>query len=90
MEVNILEQGKDFIKVELVGEDHTLANLLKEELNNDSQVIVSGYKKDHPLIGNPILIVKTDGKKDPIKAITSCVARLKKKHIELLVNIRKL
>ena len=90
MEVKILEQGKDFVKVELVGEDHTLANALKDELNNDSHVTVSGYKRDHPLVGNPILVVKTDGKEDPIKAISACIVRLKKKNSELLAQVKKI
>jgi len=90
MEVKILEQAKDFIKVELVGEDHTLANVLRDELNNDSHVKVSGYKRDHPLVGSPVLIVKTDGKEDPRKAIDACVARLKKKNSELLAQIKNI
>lgn len=90
MEVKILEQGKDFVKVELIGEDHTLANVLKDELNHDSHVTVSGYKIDHPLVGNPILVVKTDGKEDPIKAIIACIVRLKKKNSELLAQFKKI
>lgn len=90
MEVKVLEQTKDSIKIELVGEDHTLANILRDELNNDSHVEVSGYKRDHPLVGNPILIVKTDGKEDPRKAVEACVARLKKKNSELLVQIKNI
>ena len=90
MEVKILEQAKDFIKVELVGEDHTLANVLRDELNNDSHVVVSGYKRDHPLVGSPVLIVKTDGKEDPRKAVDACVTRLKKKNSELLTQIKKI
>ncbi len=90
MELNILDKGKDFIKIELVGEDHTLANALADELHNDSHVTVSGYKRDHPLVGSPVLVVKTDGKEDPIKAIEACVARLKKKNSEFLLQIKEI
>jgi len=90
MEVNILEQGKDFIKIELVGENHTLANALRDELNNDSHVTVSGYKRDHPLVGSPILVVKTDSKEDPMKSIEGCINRLKKKNSDLLLQVKKI
>ena len=90
MELRIIGEGKDFIKIELVGEDHTLANALKNELENDSHVKVAGYTKEHPLVSNPILMVKTDGKEAPKKAIESCVDRLKKKNSEYLVQIKKL
>ena len=90
MEVKILSEGKDFIKIELIGETHTLANALRNELNNDSSVNVAGYTKDHPLVGNPVLLVKTDGKKDVKKILMGAVDRLKKKNFELLSLIKKI
>ncbi len=90
MELRIVEEGKDFVKLELVGEGHTLANALKNELENDSHVKVAGYTKEHPLVSNPILMVKTDGKETPNKAIEACVDRLKKKNSAFLAQIKKL
>jgi len=90
METKVLEEGKNFIKIELIGEDHTLSNALRNELNKDSHVEVAGYTYEHPLISNPILIVKTDGKESPNKAISVCVSRLKKKNSEFLLKIKKL
>jgi DNA-directed RNA polymerase subunit L len=90
MEVKILEESKNSIKVELIGENHTLASALGNELNNDSHVLVAGYTYEHPLVSNPILIIKTDGKISPIKAINSCIASLKKNNSEFLVKIKKL
>ena len=90
MEIKILEKGKDFIKIELVGEGHTLANALKDELHNDEHVNVSGYIRDHPLVGNPILMLKTDGKQDPLKSLDLVIARLKKKNLELLSYVKKI
>ena len=90
MELRIVEEGKDFVKIELVGEDHTLANALKNELENASHVKVAGYTREHPLVSNPILMVKTDGKESPMKAIESTVDRLKKKNSAFLAQIKKL
>jgi|TARA_Y100000034_G_C6893287_1_gene411373 DNA-directed RNA polymerase subunit L len=90
MEVKILEEEKGFIKIEIIGEDHTLANALRKELWNDSHVKVAGYNIDHPLVGNPVLIVETDGKEDPKKALNSAVDRLKKKNSELLLKFSEI
>lgn len=88
MEVKILEETKESIKIELQGEDHTLANVLRRELWNDSHVKIAGYNVDHPLIGNPILVVETDGKEDPKKALLAAVDRIKKKNADFLVKIK--
>lgn len=90
MEIKVLEEGKNFVKIELIGENHTLANALRNELNNGPHVEVAGYTYEHPLVSNPVLIVKTDGKESPNKAISACVSRLKKKNSEFLLKIKKL
>ncbi len=90
MEIKILEEEKSSIKIEIIGEDHTLANALRKELWNDFHIKIAGYNIDHPLTGNPILIVETDGKEDPKKALNSAVERLKKKNSELLLKFDKI
>jgi len=88
METKILEESKDSLKVEIQGEDHTLANALRKELWSDSHVKITGYNIEHPLIGNPVLIVETDGKEEPKKALVSAVERLKKRNSEFLVKFK--
>ncbi len=88
MEIKVLEADKKSIKIELEGEDHTLANALRRELWEDTHVKIAGYNVDHPLIGSPILIVETDGKEDPKKALSSAVGRLKKKNADFLAKIK--
>lgn len=90
MEINVLEETKKSIKIELVGEDHTLSNALRQELWNDSEIIISGYNIDHPLIDSPILVVETSGKKEARKTLFDAVDRLKKKNEELLSKLKKL
>ncbi len=62
MELNIVEEGKNKLLLEVEGEDHTFCNALKNELLNDSHVKVATYNIKHPLVSNPVLIVETDGK----------------------------
>ncbi len=88
MEIKVLEKDKGKLKLEVVGEDHTLMNALRKELWEDKDTEVAGYRIDHLLIGNPILIV--EHKKDAKKALLEAVERLKKKNKEFKSKISKL
>ena len=90
MEIKIIDQGKDFVKIELIGETHTFANALKNEASNNPHVVVAGYTYEHPLVDNPIIMVKTDGKKDPKKILSDVINEIKKKNSEFLLKIKKL
>lgn len=90
MEVNILEESKNVLKVELIGEDNTLANALRHELWADSDVSVSGYNIDHPLVSFPVLVMETTGKKEARKVLFDAISRIKKKNSELLTKLQKL
>ena len=83
MEINILEEKAKRLVFELKGEDHTLCNVLREELWNDKSVTVAAYNISHPLVGIPKFFVETDGSKEPRKALKDAISRLKKKNSEL-------
>ena len=76
MEIKIIEDKKDRLLFEL-DETHTLCNVLKAELWNDSHVKSAGYSIKHPLISKPEIIVETDGA-DPRKTAIAAAQRLKK------------
>ena len=59
MEIVILEQTKNRLRIEVIGEDHTLCNALRKELWEDKDVEVAGYNMKHPLISEPEIIVET-------------------------------
>lgn len=77
MEANTIEEKKNKIIVELVGDTHTLPNVLKKELWSDKDVVVSGYNIEHPLVGKPHLVVQTK-KKAPRTALIDAAKRVKK------------
>jgi len=79
MEINIVEETKNKIIVELKGETHTFCNALKKELWNDKHVKIAGYNIAHPLIGVPRIVVETDGKETPKKALMEAAKRLSTK-----------
>jgi DNA-directed RNA polymerase subunit L len=60
MEINILEESKNRLVVEIKGESHALCNALKSELWNSKNVKVAGYNIAHPLVGTPKLVIETE------------------------------
>ncbi|MBU0536093.1 MAG: DNA-directed RNA polymerase subunit L [Nanoarchaeota archaeon] len=88
MELNVLEETKTKLVVEVKGEDSTLMNVLRKELYNDKDVKAAAYSIKHPSIGVPALIVETTGK-SPRDAITDALKRLKKNLADLDKKIAK-
>lgn len=70
MKLKILGKGKNTLRMKFEGEDHSLLNLLKETIwNNEGAKIDSvSYKKKHPYMGDPILLIKTE-KGNPEKVL---------------------
>ena len=77
MEINVIEQGKERMKFELKGEDHSFCNALKKELWQDKNVDISGYYVEHSLVSEPVFTVQVK-KGDAKKAVLDAVERLKK------------
>ena len=88
MEIKILEKTKNRLELEIKGEGHTLANALRKELWNDKNVNISGYKIEHALVSEPILVIETTSG-DPKQALISAINRLKKKNKELADKFKK-
>jgi DNA-directed RNA polymerase subunit L len=82
MEIKILEESKERLKIEIVGEGNTIANPLVKELWNDEHIKAAGYRIEHSLVSNPILIVETDGVSAK-EALKKAGSRLDKRMNEL-------
>ena len=82
MEIKVLKEEKNKIEFEVIGENHTLCNPVRNELWNQDNVNISAYNIHHPLISNPIMLVEVS-KGDPKIAITNSVNSLKKQTKEL-------
>ena len=89
MEVKILKETERELEFELIGEDHTFCNLLKEKLNSKKNVLAA-YRIEHPLIGNPKFYIKLEGdievKEVEEKTPLDKIKGLGKKRIEKLKN----
>jgi len=86
MELKILEESNKRIVVEI--DNTTIALALEKELWNDEHVKISAQKTKHPLVGNAVLVVETDGKENAKTAIVEAAKRLKKDADKLKKEIK--
>lgn len=76
MQLKVLERKQNEVVVEIDGEGHTLCNLLESVLLEDEEVEFAGYTIPHPLVGKPILRVRTKGNKDPKEALREALIKI--------------
>lgn len=77
MEVKIIEETKNRLVFDVIGESHTILGALKKEIWTDEHVKSTGYNMPHPLINSPRFVVDTDGE-DPKKIVQSAIKKLEK------------
>ena len=77
MEINVLEDKKNRIVLEIKGMQHGILNTLKNELHDDKHVKIATYNIRHPLIGIPKMVLETDGA-DPKDVLAKAADKLKK------------
>ncbi len=82
MEIKVLKEEKNRIEFEVIGEDHTLCNSIRNELWAQANITISAYNIKHPLVSNPVMLVETS-KGDPKTAVSNAVSSLKKQIKEL-------
>jgi DNA-directed RNA polymerase subunit L len=88
MEIKVIEEAKNKLIIEIKGQDHTLSNALVKELQNDSDVKITGYNIDHPARSMPKIIVETS-KKNPREALAEASERLKKSFEKIKKSVEK-
>lgn len=89
MEVQILEDENTKLKFKIIGETHTLCNLLKKELFNDKAVEFAGYSIEQPLIKEALFTVSTT-KKSARKAVNDALERIKDTLSDFETQIKKI
>jgi len=86
MEIKVVKSEKDYLEVDVSGEDHTLGNILRKELWNVKGVKEAGYIIKHPLVASMRISVRTEGK--PKAAFHEAVG-LVKEQIKEVRNLTK-
>jgi len=85
MELELVKKENGSLLVKIVGENHTLCNLLREELNKDENVVSAAYTVEHPLTESPKFYVEIKKGKSPERALTDAAGRI----VEQLEDLRK-
>ena len=77
LRITVLRNEPNRLALRIKGEDHTILNLLVEELNKDRSVVFAAYRLEHPLTSEYNLTIVTDGSKSPFDALAEAAARIK-------------
>jgi len=75
MELEVLNKDEESLAVKLIGEDHTLCNVLRKFLSDDESVTAASYSIEHPLLEHPKLYVKVK-KGRPMTALTRAAEQI--------------
>ncbi|MDR2829563.1 MAG: DNA-directed RNA polymerase subunit L [Methanobrevibacter sp.] len=73
----IIKDIKTELEIEVPGESHSICNILRKYLMENDDVKYAVYGIDHPLIGNPIITIKTSNKKSPKKSLFLAADKVK-------------
>ncbi|MBN2733707.1 MAG: DNA-directed RNA polymerase subunit L [Methanomicrobiaceae archaeon] len=88
MEIKIIELTDEKAKIAFVGESHTYMNTIKEEILKNPDVDIAQYYSDY-IFTDPILLVTTKNKKDPIAVIKKAAEDLVKDCSILITQVEK-
>jgi DNA-directed RNA polymerase subunit L len=69
MKINILKKNEHELKIEIIGADHGICNLIQKKILSDENVDLAGYDVPHPLASSPIIYVRMKGDFDPQKTL---------------------
>lgn len=93
METKILKKTANELRIEIVGEGHTLCNLLQKALLEDETVEIGGYSIEHPLVSNPVVYVRMKEKRKPEKrpetALKEAAERVRHRSREFRTSFEK-
>lgn len=59
MKLKVLKSDKRELRLEAGGEGHSFCNALQHFLLKDDALEFTGYNIQHPLIGNPVIYLRT-------------------------------
>jgi len=83
MKLEIIKNNKSELEFIVEGERHTIPNLLREKLSQNSEVEFVAYRLDHPLDQKAVFVLKTKGSakkvlEDTIKELQKDIDEFKK------------
>lgn len=89
MNVKVLEKGPNELRIEIEGEGHSFCNVFQRVLLEDETVEMASYDIHHPLISNPIIYIKTKGKRHPETALREAAEKIRTRSREFRTSFEK-
>ena len=93
MQINVLSKTDNELEVEILGENETLLNPIKQALLSDKDVDFAEYIIEHPSLSVPKIYVRTKGKAKPEvvlkRTIKSLVAEFDAFETEFVNQLKK-
>jgi len=89
MNVKVLRKEPNEMRIEIEGEGHTFCNVLQKELLEDETIEMASYDIHHPLVSNPIVYVRTKGKRHPETALREAAERIRTRNKEFRSSLEK-
>lgn len=89
MEISVIENTKNRLRLEVKGEGHSFCNIIKSELWNQKNVEIAGYHIEHSFVSEPVIVVQSE-KGDTKKIILDAVEDLRKKNKSLREAFKKI
>ena len=83
MEVKVRKRDKQELQIVVNGEGHSFCIALQNFLLKDDSLEFTGYTIEHPLLGNPIISLRTKGRRRPENALIDATKSLNKTLEEL-------
>jgi DNA-directed RNA polymerase subunit L len=83
VEVKVRKRDKQELQIEVTGEGHSFCIALQNFLLKDDSLDFAGYSIQHPLIGNPVISLRTKGRRRPENALIEATKSLNKTLEEL-------
>jgi len=89
MELELIRKEGTVMELKLIGEDHTLCNILRKNLHEDERVVTAAYNIEHPLLSHPRLYVKVKEGRAPDRALKRAAKKLEEDCIEVRQKLKK-
>ncbi len=77
MKIELRKLTSKELVIKLIGEDHTLGNLIAKEALKHPHIKLAAYAIEHPLEGSPVVRLVTDGEAEALDVFKEVVLSLK-------------
>lgn len=89
MQIKILKKTSNELRLEIEGEGHTLCNLLEKVVLKDESTDMAGYNIPHPLTSNPIIYIRTKGRRKPETVLKDAAKKILQSEKEFRAEFEK-